>query len=57
MTREDKYMLCCLHAINLARGKWSTQVAVKVDGKWETITWDEVAEWIEAQYEIEGSKE
>jgi hypothetical protein len=30
--------------------------AVKVDRKWEQISWSEICEWIEKQYAIEGEK-
>lgn len=53
MTREDKYLLGCLFAINRLREKGSTEFATKVDGEWETISWKEICEWIEKQYAIE----
>lgn len=53
MTREDKYLLGCLFAINRLREKGSSDFAVKVDGKWETIPWSEICEWVEKQYGIE----
>lgn len=54
MTREDKYLLGCLFAINRLQEKGSTEFATKVDGKWESIPWDEVREWIEKQFAIES---
>lgn len=53
MTREDKYLLGCLFAIKRLREKGSSEYAVKSDGKWETIPWSEICEWIEKQYGIE----
>ncbi len=55
MTREDKYLLGCLFAINRLRERGSDSYAVKVEGKWETIPWSEIAEWIENQYAIEST--
>jgi hypothetical protein len=54
MSREDKYLLGCLFAINRLREKGSTEFATKVDGEWETISWKEICEWIEKQYAIES---
>lgn len=54
MTREDKYLLGCLFAINRLQEKGSIEFATKVDGKWETIPWKEICEWIEKQYAIES---
>lgn len=53
MTREDMYMLGCLFAINRLIEKGSSSYAVKVNGKWETVPWEEIKEWIEKQYAIE----
>ena len=57
MTREDKYLLGCLFAINRLQEKGSVEFATKVDGKWETIPWKEIYEWIEKQYAIESEAE
>ncbi len=54
MTKEDKYLLGCLFAINQLREKGSSDYAIKVDGKWEIIPWSEICEWIEEQYGIES---
>ena len=56
MTREDKYLLGCMFAINKLIEKGSYSYGVKVDGKWETIPWLEIREWIEKQYGIEESQ-
>ena len=56
MTREDKYLLGCLFAIRRLQEKGSVDFAVKVDGKWERISWNEICEWIERQYAIETEK-
>ena len=53
MTREDKYLLGCLFAINRLQERGSVEFTAKVDGKRETIPWDEVCEWIKKQYAIE----
>ena len=53
MNREDVYLLGCLFAIHRLQEKGSKEFTVKVDGKWETVPWDEVCEWIEEQYGIE----
>lgn len=57
MSREDKYLLGCLFAINRLREKGSTEFATKVDGEWETIPWKEICEWIKKQYAIESRGE
>lgn len=57
MTREDMYLMGCLFAINRLIEKGSSDYGVKVDGKWETIPWAEIREWIEKQYGIEKSEE
>lgn len=54
MDREEKYLLGCLFAIHRLQEKGSVEFAVKVDGKWETISWKEICEWIEKQYAIES---
>jgi len=56
MTREDKYLLGCLYAINRLREKGSSDYAIKVDGKWENIPWAEICDWIKKEYamEVEG---
>ena len=56
MTREDKYLLGCLFAINRLVEKGSTIYALKVDGKWEQIPWSEIVDWINEQYAIEESE-
>ena len=53
MNREEKYLLGCLYAIHRLQEQSSTQYTIRVDGKWETIPWDEICEWIEKQYAIE----
>ena len=54
MTKEDKYLLGCLFAINQLREKGSSDYAVKVDGKWETIPWSEICEWIENNTDLKA---
>lgn len=53
MKIEDKYLLGCLFAVNRLQEKGSSSYAVKVDGKWESIPWKEICDWIERQYAIE----
>jgi hypothetical protein len=53
MTREEKYLLGCLFAVNRFIEESSSVFIVKVDGNWETVPWAEIAEWIEKQYGIE----
>lgn len=53
MTREDMYMLGCLFAINRLIENGSSSYGIKVNGKWETVPWEEIKEWIEKQYAIE----
>ena len=53
MTREDKYLLGCLYAINRLREKGSSDYGIKVDGKWEIIPWTEICDWIKKEYAIE----
>ena len=52
MTRENKYLLGCLYAINRLQEKGSTEYAVKIDGEWETVPWKDICDWIEKQYAI-----
>lgn len=54
MTRAEKCLLGCLFAVNRLIEKGSSTYAVKVNGKWETIPWTEITEWIEKQYAIES---
>lgn len=53
MTREDMYLLGCLFAVNRMIENGSSSCGIKVNGKWETVPWDEIREWIEKQYAIE----
>ena len=57
MNREDVYLLGCLFAIHWLQEKGSKKFTVKVDGKWVIVPWDEVCEWIEEQYGIDGEKD
>lgn len=54
MSREDLYLLGCLFAVNRLIEKGSSSYAVKVNGKWETVPWEEIKEWIEKQFAIES---
>lgn len=54
MTREDLYLLGCLFAVNRLIENGSFACFIKMNGKWETITWKEIREWIEKQYAIES---
>lgn len=56
MTREDKYLIGCLYAVNRLMEKGSFAFSVKVDGRLETITWAEIKEWIEKQYGISAER-
>ena len=47
------YMLGCLFAVNRLIENGSSDYSVKVNGKWETVPWEEVRKWIEKQYAIE----
>lgn len=53
MSREDLYLLGCLFAVNRIIEKGSSDYSVKVNGKWKTVPWEEIKEWIEKQYAIE----
>ena len=55
MVREDMYLLGCLFAVNKLIENGSSSYGIKVNGKWETVPWNEIKEWIEKQYEIERS--
>lgn len=55
MSREDKYLLGCIFAIDRFIEKGSSDYAVRVDGKWELVSWVEIREWIEKQLGIEAS--
>lgn len=52
-TRKDKYLLGCLYAISKLLDEGSSSFATKVDGKWETIPWTEICDWIDTQMEGE----
>lgn len=47
MIKKDMYARGCLFAINSLIEKGSSAFGVKVDGRWETIPWYEITEWIE----------
>lgn len=57
MKREDLYISGCLFAVNRLIEDRSSRFAIKVNGKWETVPWDEIREWIEKQYGIEQEVE
>lgn len=57
MKREDMYISGCLFAVNRLIEGGSSSFAIKVNGKWETVPWDEIREWIEKQYGIEQEVE
>lgn len=57
MTREDMYISGCLFAVNRLIENGSSSFAIKVNGKWEIVSWDEIREWIEKQYGIEQEAE
>lgn len=50
MSKEDKYLLGCMFAINSFIEKGSSSYALKIAGKWERIPWLEIREWIAKQY-------
>ncbi len=50
--KEDLYLLGCLFAVNHLIEKGSSEYAVRIDGKWHTVPWSEIREWIEKQYGI-----
>lgn len=50
-TRKDKYLLGCLHAISKLLDEGSVNFVIEVDGKWETIPWTEICDWIDTQME------
>lgn len=47
------YMLGCLFAVNRLIENGSSSFGIKINGKWETVPWEEIREWIEKQYAIE----
>ena len=53
MSREDMYLLGCLFAVNRFIENGSSSYGIKIDGKWHTVPWEEIKEWIEKQYAIE----
>ncbi len=57
MTREDMYMLGCLFAINELIETGSSSYGIKVNGRWETVPWNEIKKWIEKQCGIEQEVE
>ena len=57
MTREDMYISGCLFAVNRLIEDGSSCFAIKVNGAWKTVPWDEIREWIEKQYGIEQEAE
>ena len=50
-SKKDKYLMGCLYAISNLLDDGSTSFAVEVDGKWETIPWSEICDWIDKQME------
>lgn len=52
-TRKDRYLLGCLYAISKLLDEGSVKFATQVDGKWESIPWKEICEWIDSQMEGE----
>ena len=57
MTREDMYISGCLLAVDKLIENGSSIFAIKVNGKWETVPWNEIRAWIEKQYGIEQEVE
>ena len=45
-TQEDIYLSGCLYAIDELRKTGSHAFAIKIDGKWKTIPWEEISNWI-----------
>ena len=57
MTREDMYISGCFFAVSRLIEGGSSSFAIKANGKWETVPWNEIREWIKKQYEIEEMEE
>lgn len=62
MNKECKYLYACLSAIDGMTSKGYHLFGIKIDGKWETIPWSEIHDWIAEQIKteldsIKGEKE
>lgn len=53
MNKECKYLYGCLTAIDEMMNKGYRSFGIKVDGKWETIPWSEIRDWVEEQIKVE----
>ena len=53
MNKECKYLYACLSAIDGMTSKGYHSFGIKVDGKWETIPWSEIHDWIAEQIKAE----
>ena len=54
MTKEEKYLLACRFAIDKLIERDSVYCDIKDDsGKWESIPWFEIINWIDEKYGIE----
>ena len=53
MNKECKYLYACLSAIDGMISKGYRSFGIKVDGKWETIPWSEIRDWVAEQAKIE----
>ncbi len=53
MNKECKYLYGCLSAIDGMTSKGYHSLGIKVDGKWETIPWSEIRDWVEEQIKTE----
>lgn len=53
MNKEYKYLYGCLTAVNEMMRQGCHLCGIKVDGKWETIPWSEISDWIIGQLKTE----
>lgn len=53
MNKECKYLYACLSAIDGMTSKGYHSFGIKIDGKWETIPWLEIHDWIVEQIKTE----
>lgn len=53
MNKKCKYLYGCLTAVNEMMHQGYRSCGIKVDGKWETIPWSEISDWIIEQLKTE----
>lgn len=52
MTKEEIYIRGCLYAVDELIEKGSSKYTVKNNGKWVTVSWDEITDWLVSNLDI-----